>query len=194
MDKQLLKFLNKEVRYVDTICGVGIEPLGNREFVTIKFKELNTDVPAYSFWNNPYKKPSKLESELESEIELEAEGWLQQKRKPKHSGNKLAYAKLYISEIKKYPKDKLSYEYAGMCMHLASFIEWDTGYLVTGYGKRKRYMKRQSIAKTLDVSDSTARRLISKLEELKLIHLDKTGYKMIGKLFAKGREINENQI
>lgn len=181
MDKQLQRFINKEARVVDTPCTVGVEPSGGMEYVTIKFNELNSDTPMYGFWHRPNIKASPPLKNDEGQLI---------RKKPKHTGNKFTYAKVYISEIKKYPKDKLSYEYAGMCLHLATFIDWEGGYLIVGYGKKKRYMERQDIAKALCVSESTVRRFMAKLEELKLLVHDKAGYKMIGKLFAKGREIN----
>lgn len=176
----MLRFMNKESRFVDTPCGIGIEPLGNMEFITVKFNELQTDTPMYGFWNNPKKKI--VLKKVEGEAGLKPP-------KPKSSGNKLTYAKLYISEIRKYPKDILSYEYAGMCMHLATYIEWNDGCLAIGTGKRKKFMGRVEIAKALEVSDSTVRRFISRLEELKLISKVGDCYKMVGKLFGKGREL-----
>ena len=184
MDDTSKKYFQRDVNATIMPAIFGRERMGSgKEHITISDPETNSIL--YNFFNkyHPPKPVKKTDDAFSA-------GDLKPKPKPKHSGNKLVYAKLYISEIKKYPKDKLSYEYAGMCMHLASFIEWDTGYLVIGYGKRKRYMERLDIAKALQVSESTIRRFVPKLEELKLIHFDTTGYKMIGKLFAKGREFD----
>lgn len=181
MDKQLLKFLNKEVNYIDTMCSVGREPLDQgREFMTIKFKEIQTDAPMYQFWHSSRKKakPSNAEETLEKP-----------KQERKTNGKKSYYAKVYISEIKKYPKKKLSYEYAGMCLHLTASIEWESGFLIIGRGKKRRNMNKQDIIRILEISDSTFRRFMSKLKELKLMEYDEKGYRMIGKLFGKGREI-----
>lgn len=162
---------------MDTMCSIGVERLdASREFVTIKINQLKTESPTYGFWNNPQARPPSLNDDGEV-------------KKPKHTGGKLSYAKIFISEIKKYPKDKLSYEYVGMCVHLAPSIEWDTGILTMGRGKKKRIMNRADIAKELSVSESTVKRFSSKLVELGLMKHDKLGYKMTGNLFAKGRSI-----
>ena len=174
MDKQLLKFLNKEVSVVDTMCSIGIDRLdASREFVTIKISQLKTELPTYGFWNNPQTRTPRLKAD--------------EANKPKHTGGKLSYAKIFISEIDKYPKDKLSNEYIGMCVRLTPSVEWDTGMLTTGRGKKKRNMTMADISKVLSVSDSTVRRFTKRLEELGLMKCNVLGYKMTGNLFAKGR-------
>jgi hypothetical protein len=176
MDKQLLKFLNKEVSVVETMCSIGVERLeASREFVTIKISDLQTESPTYGFWNNPKVHPPKSKDE--------------EVKKPKHTGGKLSYAKIFISEIDKYPKDKFSNEYIGMCVRLTPSVEWDTGMLTTGRGKKKRNMTMADISKALSVSDSTVRRFTKKLEEIGLMKCNVLGYKMTGNLFAKGRSI-----
>lgn len=180
VDEKSAKYFQRDVNATIMPAMFGREKIGlDREHITITDPETNNVL--YNFFNK-YHPPRPPKTEDKSEEE-------NPKTKPKHSGNKLAYAKLYISEIHKYPKEKLSYEYAGMCMHLAPYIEWDDGYLAIGNGKRRRFMERKDIAKALKVSDSTTRRFISKLEELKLMSYDGSKYKMVGKLFGKGREI-----
>lgn len=185
MDEKSTKYFQRDVNAVIMPVMFSRERLGNgREYITAT--DPDTDRILYGFFNK-YRppKPAKV-------IELGVEGELDSEKKPKKksSGNKLTYAKLYISEIHKYPKDKLSYEYAGMCMHLATYIEWHDGSLVVGTGKRRKLMERKDISKELGVSDSTTRRFVAKLEELKLISKVGDSYKMIGKLFGKGKEIN----
>jgi len=182
VDEKAVKYFQRDVNAALMPAMFGRERLGSgREHITIT--DPDTDAVLYNFFNkyHPPKPPKILDNNIVVEPEI--------KPKPKSSGNKLTYAKLYISEIRKYPKDKLSYEYAGMCMHLATYIEWHDGSLVIGTGKRRKFMERKDISKELKISDSTTRRLISKLEELKLISYDGKKYKMIGKLFGKGREI-----
>jgi len=179
MDKQLLKFLNKEVSVVDTMCSIGVDRLdASREFVTIKISQLKTESPTYGFWNNPQTRTPRLKANEANEA-----------NKPKHTGGKLSYAKIFISEIDKYPKDKLSNEYIGMCVRLTPSVEWDTGMLTTGRGKKKRNMSQEDITQALGVSTSSVKRFIKKLVELGLMRHDKLGYKMTGNLFAKGRSI-----
>jgi hypothetical protein len=173
MDKQLLKFMNREVSAVKTMCCIGIEPVPDGgEFVTIRLDQLQTDSPLYEFWNNPHRKRRKDGS-----------------KQPKHTGGKLSYVKIFISELSKYPKDILSYEYAGMFLQLTSFIEWDTGTLITGRGKKKHRMTQGDIATVLGVDRITVWRFTNKLEELNLLWHDKDGYEMTGNLFAKGRAV-----
>ena len=182
MDEKAVKYFQRDVNAALMPAMFGRERLGSgREHITIT--DPDTDAVLYNFFNkyHPPKPPKILDDDIVSEPEI--------KPKPKSSGNKLTYAKLYISEIRKYPKDKLSYEYAGMCMHLATYIEWHDGSLSIGTGKRRKFMEHKDIARALKISDSTTRRLIAKLEELKLISHDGKKYKMIGKLFGKGREI-----
>lgn len=170
MDKQLLKFLNREVNYVETMCGIGREPLDERDFMTIKPKELCIDEPLYGFWNSNRTdvKPEKDEAQKPSK--------------------KTYYTKVFIKELIKYPKEKLSYEYMGIYLHLTAFMERDSGYLICGRGKKKRNMSKSDMAKILNISESTVRRLIDKLEELNLIEQD-NGLKILGSLFAKGRNV-----
>ena len=182
MDEKATKYFQRDVNAALMSAMFGREKMSSgREHITIT--DPDTDTILYKFFNKFH--PPKTSKVVDDNLDVKPET----KPKPKSSGNKLTYAKLYISEIKKYPKEKLSYEYAGMCMHLAPLIEWDSGYLAVGTGKRRKFMERKDIAKELKVSDSTTRRFISKLEELKLIHFDGEKYKMIGKLFGKGREI-----
>jgi len=184
MDEKATKYFQRDVNAALMPAIFGREKMSSgREHITIT--DPDTDAILYKFFNKFHPpKPSKA---VDDDLIIEPD--IKPKPKPKHSGNKLTYAKLYISEIRKYPKDKLSYEYAGMCMHLSTHIEWDDGCLSIGSGKKRRFMERKDIAKVLKISDSTARRLIAKLEELKLISYDGKKYKMIGKLFGKGREI-----
>ena len=183
MDENATKYFQRDVNAAIMPVMFGREKLGNgREYITAT--DPDTDNILYGFFNK--YRPPKLAKTVET---LDGEPEIKPKPK-KSSGNKLTYAKLYISEIRKYPKDVLSYEYAGMCMHLATYIEWNDGSLAIGTGKRRKFMGRKDIAKALGVSDSTAKRLVLKLEELKLITKDKNAYKMVGKLFGKGKEIN----
>ncbi len=183
MDEKAAKYFQRDVNAAIMPAMFGREKLGSgREHITITDPETNNVL--YNFFNKYHPpKPPKIVDDDSLVVEPEI------KPKPKSSGNKLTYAKLYISEIHKFPKSKLSYEHAGMCMHLAPYIEWHDGTLVIGSGKRRKFMERRDIAKALKISDSTARRLISKLEESKLISHDGKKYRMIGKLFGKGREI-----
>lgn len=167
--------MNKEVSVVDTMCSIGVDRLdASREFVTIKINQLQTESPTYGFWNNPQQKRKSKDDEAV---------------KPKHTGGKLSYAKIFISEIDKYPKDKLSNEHIGMCVRLTPSVEWDTGTLTTGRGKKKRNMNQGDITQALGVSTSSVKRFTKKLVELGLMKHDKLGYKMTGNLFAKGRSI-----
>lgn len=182
MDENSAKYFQRDVNAAIMKAMFGREKLGNgREYITIT--DPDTDSVLYGFFNKYH--PPKL-----AKVEVTTDGEPEIKPKPKSSGNKLTYAKLYISEIHKYPKSVLSYEYAGMCMHLSAHIEWHDGSLVMGTGKRRKFMERKDIAKALGVSDSTTRRFITKLEELKLISKSGDSYKMIGKLFGKGKEIS----
>jgi len=169
MDKQLLRFINGEVNYVETMCGLGREQVDHeRSFMTVKPTELCTNEPLYGFWNSNKAKTKKLQA-----------------KKP---SKKTYYTKVFIKEIKKYSRNKLSYEYMGMYLHLTAFMERDSGYLICSRGKKKRNMNRSDLAKILSISDSTVRRFIAKLEELNLIEHD-NGFKISGSLFAKGRNV-----
>lgn len=187
LDEKSAEYFRRDVNAAIMKAMFGRERLSNgREYITIT--DPDTDSVLYGFFNKYHPpKPKKIEEDISQVVEPE----IKPKPKPKKSsGNKLTYAKLYISEIRKYPKNKLSYEYAGMCMHLAAYIEWHDGSLAMGTGKRRKFMERKDISKVLGVSDSTTRRFISKLEELKLVSRDGEYYKMIGKLFGKGKELN----
>ena len=175
MDDNSTKYFRRDTNAAIMPAMFGRERIGaDREHITITDPE--TDTILYNFFNKYHSpKPPATVDDV--------------KPKPKSSGNHLTYAKLYISEIHKLPKAVLSYEYAGMCMHLSTYIEWHDGSLVVGTGKRKRFMNRKDIAKALNISDSTVRRLISKLLELKIIFKAGNSYRTTGKLFGKGREL-----
>lgn len=178
MDDKTEKYFQRKVNAAIMPAMFGRERIGlDREHITITDPE--TDAVLYNFFNryHPPKPPLKDSDDIEA------------RPKPKSSGNHLTYAKLYISEAHKFPKAILRYEYAGMCMHLSTYIEWHDGSLMTGKGKRKRFMQLKDIAKVLNISDSTARRLISKLLELKIIFKAGDSYRTTGKLFGKGREL-----
>jgi hypothetical protein len=173
MDKQLLKFMNREVSAVKVMCCIGTEQIADGgEFVTIRVDQLQTDLPLYAFWNNPHRKQRKDGS-----------------TQPKHTGGKVSYIKVIIRELRKYSKDMLSYEYAGMLLQLTSFIEWDTGMLMIGRGKKKHRMTRDDIIRELGVDKSTVKRFTKNLKEIGLLRHDKDGYEMTGNLFAKGRSV-----
>jgi hypothetical protein len=160
-ENQLLKYLNNEVNAVEANVIIGREKVqDNREYVVVTPKE--SDQPLYAFWNTRKGK---------------------RKGKPKHTGGKPSYVKLYLGELDKH--SSLSLEATGACVRLARYIEWHTGYLITGKGQRKRYMGRDDIAKSLGVSLSTAKRTISCLKRAGVLDHDKTGYKMVG-LILKG--------
>ena len=182
MDDKTEKYFQREVNAAIMPAMFGRERIGtDREHITITDPE--TDAVLYNFFNryHPPKPPLKDSDDVETKPKP--------KPKPKSSGNHLTYAKLYISEIHKFPKSVLSYEYAGMCMHLSTYIEWHDGSLVVGTGKRKRFMNRKDMSRALSISDSTARRLIFKLLELKIIFKAGNSYRTTGKLFGKGREL-----
>lgn len=173
MDKQLLKFMNREVNVIKTMVTIGREPLNsNTDYLVVDDAEEGIRfIDGFRKRGNYVKKIPNGE----------------EPKKKRSTGGKPAYAKLYIKELEKYKNEDLSLELAGVCLRLISFIEWDTGYLVDGRGKRRRYMDKPKIADALSVSLSTARRFLLKLEKLRILTKDSTGYKMSGKLLAKGR-------
>ena len=178
MDDKSVKYFLRDTNAAIMPAMFGRERIGtDREHITITDPE--TDAVLYNFFNR-YHSPK---PPLEDPDDIEA------RPKSKSSGNHPTYVKLYISEVHKFPKAVLSYEYAGMCMHLSTYIEWHDGSLVIGTGKRKRFMQLKDITKVLNISDSTARRLISKLLELKIIFEADDSYRTTGNLFAKGRSI-----
>ena len=177
MDEKTARYFRGDINAAIMPVIFGRERLGlGRDHITVT--DPDTDIVLYNFFDSYRPHRPKITGDKP-----------ETKPKLKSSGNQLTYAKLYISELYKYPNDILSYEYAGMCMHLAMFIEWHDGSLVMGTGKRRRFMKLKDISRALRVSTRTTQRLMDKLKELKLIVKVGDSYKVTGKLFGKGRSI-----
>jgi hypothetical protein len=174
VDNQLLRFLNKEVNVVNTSVLIGRERAGEgKEYITITYKDQGQ--PLYSFWHKHKRNKGK-------------------DVKPKHTGGRSSYVKAYINKLLEHMKDKVDHESIGVCVHLFPYLEWDTGYLYVGKGKRKRKMTKEDMAKILRVSLSTHTRIMRKLKSTKLMTHDSVGYKFTGGFFVKGAGYHADKV
>jgi hypothetical protein len=167
MQKDLLRYLNGEVNCVRADVIIGREKASNGDYIIITPSEI--DAPLYEFWHGHKKKGGKGS-------------------KPKHTGGKPSYAKLYLEQLGKHIDDGMSIETMGACMYLAWHLEWDTNLLVVGRGEHKRLMKRADMAKLLKLSLRATSRVISELKKCGILERSGKGYKFTG-LFQKGRGV-----
>lgn len=190
MDNQLAKYLVGEVNVTRADCLISREQIDNKhDYVYVEGYE--TGIQFYQGVQK--RKPFRIKPN--SETEEANESLIQEKKnskpKPKKStGGKFAYTKVYVSELEAIPREKLSFELIGVCLCLTSYIEWETGFLIVGRGKRRRYMTKTDLAKKLKVSISTVKRFVKKLEDIRILEDDKKGFRLNARFFAKGRAFN----
>lgn len=175
-------------------CMISSEPL-NRTMDYVYVDDFNN---GRRYFQGPQKK--KHFGKIPSYDNEESEPLLEEKKlvdaplkRKKGTGGKISYVKVYGSRIKEI-RGKIGFELIGICMCLAPNIEWETGFLIVGRGKRKKYMTKEDIASELGVSLSTAKRIIKKLTELGVLELRNNKFRLNPKFIAKGMTFDASKV
>lgn len=108
----------------------------------------------------------------------------QPKAKPKHTGGKPEYLKLFASELEKIGQ-KLQDQDIGAAFRLAAFCDWKTGILV--HPRTKKPLDYEELKKVTKYANNTLSRRISTLKKAEvLLNNDKGNYVINPKLLQKG--------
>lgn len=196
-DEQTLKYVTGTANVIRADCLISRERL-NSKMDYVYVDDYNNGLRYYS--GPQRRKPFKLKptGEIEEDTEsLVEEIKVKEKPKPKdknNNGGKFTYTKVFVSKMKAIPREKLTLELMGVCLCLASCIEWETGFLIVGRGKNRRRMTKEDIAKELEKSVSTVRRFIAKLSEMNILEESKDGYRMNTEFLAKGRACDASKV
>lgn len=196
MNPQKVKYFTRQVNAGEGECIYGREQIGNdREFVSVRDKE--TGLPILEGVQKIRRYKAKISGAIEELKEIADVEVVKEKKRgrpkkkpienPHGTGSKRAYTKIFTNELLKIPRKKLSFELIGICLCLTKNVEWETGFLVCGRGKNKRFMTQRDIAKALKVSLGTVNGIIGKLKELNILVYDNVKYSLSTKFFAKGR-------
>lgn len=190
MDEQRSKFLIGEVNAMETICVITRERINNKlDYVYVEERDSGIQ------FLKGVRKNVQFRSKPLSDDETTKE---KPKLKPAHipfgTGGKSAYSKVYISKLTEIPRSKLSFDLLGKCILLTTCMEWETGFLTCGKGKRRRYMTQKDIAKSLGIGVSSTSVVIRQLESLEIIFHEKNRYRFNPKIFAKGRVFNADKV
>lgn len=174
-------------------CFISSEPLNS----SVDYVYVDDFKNGKRYFQGPQKRkyfgqiPNYKPEESEPLVEEKKKETEQKKRKV-GTGGKIAYAKVYTSRIKAIPRKKLSFEMIGVCLCLTSLIEWETGFLIVGRGKRQRYATKEDLVKELEISLSTVKRYIKKLCEAGVLEVKDNKFRLNAKFIAKGRAFDAN--
>jgi len=187
VDNQRLKYKLGEVNAFRADCIISKENLNDKlECVYTR------DYESGELYNKGIQKRHKYSApKVEKTVEANEHKEL---KKRKGTGGKKLYTKVYAGDLLKLKRDEVSLEMMGFCTFLTPFVEWETGWLVCGYGKKKEFMTQRDIAKELRLGIATVNRVISKLRALGIVVYDGTKYKLSTKFFAKGMVTNEDKV
>jgi hypothetical protein len=201
LDKQTRKWFAREVNAGASLCEYSRENVGEgTEYVYAKDQE--TGLPVFCGFQKIRRYTPSLRGKFEEIKTIETVGEKKVGKpkavKPKENnhgtGGKFTYTKIYTKEFLKIPREQLSFELIGICLHLTTHIEWETGWLVCGRGKNRRFMNQRDIAKSLKISLGATNAIITKLRELKIVVYDDVKYKLDARFFAKGGFNIENKV
>jgi len=190
LNNQLAKYLIGDANITRADCLISREQINDKlDYVYVE----GYDSGIQFYQGVQKRKPFRRKSD--GQIEEVDEPLVEEKKsKPKNrgTGGKLSYAKVYISRLVELRKKGLNPELIGICLCLTSCIEWETGFLTVGRGKRRRYMSKEDMAKELKVSISTTKRFIKKLSELGILEIKDKRFKLNTRFIAKGRAFDAN--
>lgn len=187
MDEQLAKYLVGQVNVTRADCLISREQIDNKhDYVYVE--GYKTGIQFYQGVQKRKAFKIKQNGDTEEINEPLVQEEKSSKPKPKKgTGGRFAYTKVYISRLEEIPREQLSFELIGVCLCLTSYIEWETGFLIIGRGKRRRYMTKVDLAKKLKVSLSSVKRFTKKLEDLGILETNEKGFRLNTKFLAKGR-------
>jgi len=171
-------------------CFISSEPLNS----TVDYVYVDDYKNGKRYFEGPQKRRyfrQKPDGQYEQVDEPLVEEKKEAKPKPKpktskSTGGKLSYTKVYGSRLKKM-RDKLGFELLGVCLCLTEFIEWETGFLIVGRGKRRRPITKEDLVIEWKVSLSTVKRHIKRLAELEVLKIDEGKFRLNARFLAKGR-------
>ena len=187
MDKQLLKFINKEVNAAEADTLITRETTSNgMEYITISLKINNEYKQLYSFWHNPKKK--------NREPPVVNDNNTVEEKKPKTTGGKKPYLMLMIKEIKALHDKgvKNVAELIGTVACLGENIEWNTGRLIKK--RTKQALKYKDLQEILGYSNGKLSKILNELKEHDLLFKTEEGYFISSKYIKKGKMERKGQI
>jgi len=155
----IAKYISGERNAIKDEFILSREKCGSSEYVQVQHPELPE--PIYTFWHTRKKANA-----------------------PKHTGGKKPYAMIMIEELIRLMKGGLPAEATGYLIYLTPYIEWGTGKLI--YGRGKRQMKFADIMKVFGKSYKTTQAIIAKLKDHDLLAYTKEGYFISRELIKRG--------
>ena len=197
-NKQVVKYKFGEANVFRADCSISREPLPNG----MDYVYVDDYKNGLRYFEGPQRrkrfklKPNNEIEEIEEpliEQKVSSENGAPKKKPKNNNGGKHNYVKVYPSKLKSLRK-KLNPEIAGLCLLLTPLLEWETGFLIIGRGKRKRPAKKEDLAEELGVSISTIKRYIQKLGSFGALEFDGERFKLNAKFLAKGRAYDEDKI
>lgn len=152
----LLKYLNKQINVIDAVISRETLPNG----IECIYVNAGGEGYLYNFFVNPVK---------------------DNKEKPKHTGGKKSYVKVYIEKLNDYD---ISIESLGFMVKLFPNIQWTTGYLIKKRSKKKLLI--DDIVKLVNKSNKTVIKIMKELKDNKLLSKDSEGYRINSEFIMKG--------
>lgn len=200
ISKQVVKYASREVNAVRADCVISREELPNG----VDYVYVSDYQSGLEFYQGPQKKKQYHqigngfeEIEFEEVREEQARQIIErqkEKKNPKSSG-KSVYVKVFTKKLIENLKNKeFTYDLLGICLYLTSFMEWNTGYLIKGRGKNRKYMAQQDLANVLKMSLRSVSSVVNRLDKVGVLSKGEKGYKFRAKFMAKGRAYSEDKI
>lgn len=166
MDKKLLDYLSGQVNAVQVEVSISREQAPNgTQFITIR--QPGEEVALYSFWHNPKKATTK--------------------RKPKHTGGKKPYIMLMVEEVEKLKSQGVKdvEKLIGHLVCLGNYIEWSTGRLTKGRGKKPLQYK--DLLEICGCSNKKLNKMLGEMKEHDLLFGTQEGYFISTRFIKKGK-------
>lgn len=167
LDKQLLKFVNRETNVVEVQTKILRESIKGRDYVSIQTLVDGEYIPTYSFWHNPQRQITN--------------------NPPKHTGGKKPYLMVMIEEVEKLRTTgiKNAEELIGSLVCLGNYIEWNTGRLI--HKRKKTSLKYKDLQDIYNCSNKKLNKIIGELKKHQLISSTSEGYFLSSKIIKKGK-------
>lgn len=167
MEKQLLRFLNKETNAVKIEVVVSREmlPGGIEHLITTTAD--NDRLLLCEQWKHPVKKRNS--------------------DSPKHTGGKKPYIMLMVEEVEKLRQSgvKNVEELVGFLACLGKYIEWNTGRLIKK--RSKKPLRHKDLQGIFTCGNRKLNRVLNDLREHELIFNTEEGYFISTRLIKKGK-------
>lgn len=178
MKKELAEYINGTRNVIKDEFIIGREKMRNAEMIFVSVP--GYDSPMYALINAKKAKEKYRVQETGGEEVARIE-----KRKPKGTGGKPAYAMLMLAEFEKCV-DKISVEAAGLLLKLAPCLEWNTGRIICKHSGMS--MTQQAMSRRFCIKKARLRSLLAELAKAGVMSYNagKRAYFASGNFIKKG--------